>query len=383
MKPGIIFLHSASISRHSTAVRRKLLSGALLWLLLGTLTIVSAQTENRQGPPVRDTGARKAESASQAEPAVRSIDSSSPGVLVTSDSDYRIGPNDVIEIQIEDAPELSGTFRVNVGGSFQMAYLGRVKAGQRTTEELAKLIADRLRDRYLADPRVMIAVKQINSHSFFVQGAVRNAGVFQIEGKPSLLELLTVAGGLAPDHGSTAFIIRRIRQQEDMVVADAVSPATSAPQTQSEEGAVKAQYTLLKANINGLFRGSFDQNMLLEPGDIINVPPTNVFFVAGEVHAPGSFPLKDGTTLRQAISLAQGTNFKAATSRGIIFREKSENGQREEIHVDIGAVMSGKKEDVPIQANDIIIVPNSKMKSVAAPMLSAFGVNMITRVPIR
>jgi hypothetical protein len=51
--------------------------------------------------------------------------------------------------------------------------------------------------------------------------------------------------------------------------------------------------------------------------------------------------------------------------------------------VDIGAVMSGKKEDVPIQANDIIIVPNSKMKSVAAPMLSAFGVNMITRVPIR
>lgn len=45
--------------------------------------------------------------------------------------------------------------------------------------------------------------------------------------------------------------------------------------------------------------------------------------------------------------------------------------------------MNGKKEDVPIQPNDIIIVPNSRMKSVATPLLSAFGVNVITRLPIR
>ena len=43
--------------------------------------------------------------------------------------------------------------------------------------------------------------------------------------------------------------------------------------------------------------------MFLEPGDTVNIPPTDVFFVAGEVNQPGSFPLKDGTTLRQAISL--------------------------------------------------------------------------------
>jgi polysaccharide export outer membrane protein len=135
------------------------------------------------------------------------------------------------------------------------------------------------------------------------------------------------------------------------------------------------------ANINALFKGHFEQDVLLEPGDMINIPPTDVFFVAGEVNAPGSFSLKEGTTLRQAISLAQGTNFKAALSRGIVFRENS-NGKREELHVDIGAVMRGKKEDVAIMANDIIMVPNSATKSIGGAFLKAFGMSTIMRMPI-
>src|SRR5688500_20399470 len=97
--------------------------------------------------------------------------------------------------------------------------------------------------------------------------------------------------------------------------------------------------------------------MFLEPGDIINIPLADVFFVAGEVNAPGEFSLKDGTTLRQAISMAQGMKFEAATSRGIIFRDDP-SGKREEMRIDIGAVMNGKKQDVAIVPNDIIIVPN-------------------------
>ena len=53
--------------------------------------------------------------------------------------------------------------------------------------------------------------KQYNSRSFFIQGAVRNPGVYQSEGKPSLLELITLASGLSETHGSTAFIIRRVK----------------------------------------------------------------------------------------------------------------------------------------------------------------------------
>ena len=86
--------------------------------------------------------------------------------------------------------------------------------------------------------------------------------------------------------------------------------------------------------------------------------------------------------MRQAISLAQGTTFKAALNRGVIFRAEPGTGKQQEIHVDVAAVMSGKKDDITIFPNDVIIVPNSRMKSVSSTLLSAFGVNA-ARLPIR
>jgi hypothetical protein len=50
--------------------------------------------------------------------------------------------------------------------------------------------------------------------------------------------------------------------------------------------------------------------------------------------------------------------------------------------VDIGAVMKGKKDDIPIIANDIIIVPNSRMKSFGGALIKAFGLSTITRMPV-
>jgi protein involved in polysaccharide export with SLBB domain len=92
--------------------------------------------------------------------------------------------------------------------------------------------------------------------------------------------------------------------------------------------------------------------------------------------------LKEGTKLRQAISLAQGTTFSAKSSQGVIFREDPVLGSRREVRVDIGAVMNGKKEDILVQANDVIIIPNSRTKSVGAILLTAFGVNS-ARYPMR
>ncbi|HEX8089743.1 MAG TPA: polysaccharide biosynthesis/export family protein [Blastocatellia bacterium] len=306
------------------------------------------------------------------------------GVLVSLEEDYRIGANDVIDIQIDNAAELSRSFRVTAAGTFLMPYLGRITAQNKTPEELAQYIAGRLRGDYLRDPKVTVSVKEYNSRSFFIQGSVRNPGVYQIEGRPSLLELITLASGLTESHGATAFIIRKIKQPQkaDGQKKDDPPVAAAAPDKDSDtDPDESARYELKSVNINGLLKGRFEQDMFLEPGDIINIPVSDVFFVAGEVNQPGSFPLKEGTTLRQAISLAMGTNFKAATDRGVIFRENA-NGKREEMRVDIASVMSGKREDIPILANDIIIVPNSRMKSVGGALLRAFGLTSITRVPI-
>ena len=199
-----------------------------------------------------------------------------------------------------------------------------------------------------------------------------------------MLELLTLAGGLTDTHGANAYIIRRIKTPEKKEAE--TDPGTTVAENnknteQGSESEDSPKYELQSTNINGLLKGRFDQDVLLEPGDIVNIPPSDLFFVAGEVNAPGSFALKDGTTLRQAISLAQGTNYKAALSRGIIFRENA-SGKREELRVDIGAVMSGKKEDIEIAANDIVMVPNSRTKSFGGALLKAFGLSTVARVPL-
>jgi polysaccharide export outer membrane protein len=322
-----------------------------------------------------------------------------PNIVVSPSEDYRIGPSDVIDILIEDAPELSRTLRVSADGTVMAPFLGRVSAQQKTVDELAKTIADRLRGEYLEDPQVTVTVRQINSRTYFVQGAVRRAGLYQIEGQPSLLKLITIAGGLSENYGSTAYIIREINSIPDQGQSNrdgtesggsrsgnSISTQTARlDPTQpiaSSASSASAKYELVKVNINGLLRGSFDQNVTILPGDIVHIPPTDVFFVAGEVNAPGSFALKEGTTLRQAISLAQGTNFNAAGDRGIIFREDPATGKRDEIKVDIPAVMNGKKADITILANDIVIVPNSRMKVIGSTLLRAFGVNS-ARIPIR
>ena len=307
-----------------------------------------------------------------------------------TEGDYHINPNDVIEIKIEDAPELSGSFQVGSSGFIPMPFLGSINVLKKTPDEVATFIADGLRGRYLKDPRVIISVAQISQRSFFIQGAVRAPGVYQMEGKPNLLRLITIAGGLADNHGSTAFIIREIKNNgADAGKQPSVPPAnnnappppenkTNAANPASEE---IPKYEMIKAHINGLLRGNFEQNILIEPGDIVHIPVTDVFFIAGEVRAPGSYPLKEGTTLRQAISLAQGTKFNAAAKKTVLFREEPGTGKRTEIKVDISAVMSGKKEDIPLLANDIIVVPNSRAKSIGGTILSVFGTSMITRLP--
>jgi polysaccharide biosynthesis/export protein len=313
-------------------------------------------------------------------------------ILTASEKDYRISAGDVIQLQIEDAPELSHIYRVNSSGYIEMPVLGLVEAQRRTTSELAGQITKGLRDEeYLNTPNVLVTIKQYNSQTFLVQGSVRSPGIFQTEGRTSLLTMIGMAGGLTADHGSTVFILRpnktnkpapeadtQISSLQDQTPDPDQSTQTPAGGSGSEPSA-NSNYKLIKVNISALYRGQFDQRV--EPGDIINIPRADVFFVTGEVKSPGSFTLKEGTTLRQAVSLAQGLTFNAKGKRGVIFREDPALGSRQEIRVDISAVVNGKKEDIPLQANDVVIIPNSRTKSIGGMLLQTLGVNS-ARLPV-
>ncbi len=355
-----------------------ILTFVLVFILLG-ITTASAQDDKikkqYQPPPKPSTN--------EATPATT--------VVVSPDEDYLIGASDIIEVKIEDAPELSGTFRLNSKGMFVLPGFGEIFAKKKTTEEVAKGIGEKLRGGYLMKPIVTVTVKQSNSRAFFIQGAIRRPGIYQIEGRPSLIKLITIAGGLADNFGSTAFIIREKKKDESDSASDGSenglikaengsvdentpkqtgTTAVAATDGESDNAAEgEEKYELIKANISNLLKGNFEQNVTIESGDIVHIPLMDIFFVAGEVKAPGSFQLKEGTTLRQAISLAQGTNFDGALSRSVIYRDNQQTGKREEIKIDVGAIMSGKKDDVEIFANDIIIVPNSKTKTVTRSVL--------------
>ena len=334
-------------------------------LLVSGLLDVSAQEPKQSQTPLPPVGGGQAQSTP-----TQSMPIAPTGIIASADEDYRIGPRDVIELYVLRVPELSRQYRVNADGMIEMPFLGRIKAQKKTSRELAAAIADGLRGDYLVDPQVFVIVQQINRR-FFIQGAVRNPGVYTIEGQPSLLELLSLAGGLNSTYSGTAFIFRSRRQRYK---DDAVVSANPKEPSSSDVQPSEPEYELRKANINALLRGEFAENAMLEPGDIVHIPAADVFFVAGEVKAPGSFPLKEGTALRQAISLAQGTNPVAAAPRAIIFREDA-SGQKREIPVDVTAVMRGRNQDVSIIANDIIVVPNNKAKSVVLPVVNAFGIS--------
>ncbi len=320
-------------------------------------------------------------------------------VIVAGSGDYHLAVSDVVEIIIEDAPELSGNYRVNKAGSIPMKYLGSIDVVGKSAEDVTTIIANGLRGRYLKDPKVYITVRQYNSRTFFIQGSVRSPGVYVIEGQPSLFKLISIAGGLGDNHGSTAYIIRETKPSPEQLERERAGiPRSVGQQSAQQSGGPRSssiigqalaesgtdqhttegdsEYEMVTANISGLFRGRFEQNLIIQPNDLVYIPPADVFFVAGEVKAPGQFRLREGTTIRQAISLAQGTTFKAAGERARIFRQDLLTGKLTEIAVDIGAIMNGRNDDVAIMPNDVLMVPNSRMKSVAGAMMMSLGMGI-------
>ena len=86
---------------------------------------------------------------------------------------------------------------------------------------------------------------------------------------------------------------------------------------------------------------------------------TDSFFVFGAVNKPGRVYFEEGISFRKVIPIVQGTKYPSNKCRVLIFREDTASGQWQEINVEIAEIMSGRKEDIPILPNDIIIVIES------------------------
>jgi polysaccharide export outer membrane protein len=109
--------------------------------------------------------------------------------------DYRIGPQDVLDIQVDQVPELSKTFQVDTGGHLLLPLVGQIQASGRTPAELSDDIAQDLKKKYMKDPRVLVGLKEAQGQRVTVDGAVNKPGVYPLAGPTTLLQAVSLGGG--------------------------------------------------------------------------------------------------------------------------------------------------------------------------------------------
>jgi polysaccharide export outer membrane protein len=129
-------------------------------------------------------------------PSMAPPDTTSSGGVYTGVTDYRIGPQDVIEISVFQVPDLNRTVRVNSVGQVSLPLIGSIQAGGLTIQELEKSIGSKLEAKFLQNPQVTAFVKEFTSQRVTVEGAVKTAGIFPLSGRTTLLQTIAMAGGL-------------------------------------------------------------------------------------------------------------------------------------------------------------------------------------------
>jgi polysaccharide export outer membrane protein len=266
--------------------------------------------------------------------------------------DYVIGSGDLLGIEVFDVPELSRDVRVNETGYISVPLLpSKVRAGGLTPFQVQDKLAELLQTNGLVStPQVTVSVKEQHGQPITVIGAVKNPMVIQALRQTTLLQALSQAGGIGDDAGSTVIVTRPVPEVPDSSDPGKAS-APIPPQT----------FTINLADI--LESGDSRFNIPLIGGDVVSVPRAGIIYVVGAVQKPGGFLLQndlDHMTMLKMLSLAGGTTNTAKMKKAVILRKNVDTGERDQVPVDLSKVMDLKAQDVQLQANDILFVPDSK-----------------------
>jgi polysaccharide export outer membrane protein len=248
---------------------------------------------------------------------------------------YRLGPRDLVSIKVFEAPELNVERPVSEEGSLSIPRIGQVDVRGLTEAELAKRVKGLLEANFLQRASVTVEVREFRARPISVIGAVKQPGNLQVAGRLSLLEALTLAGGLAENHGPTLYVLRR------------------ASNGLSDQIAIQVEDLLVKADPR--------VNVPIFSSDLINVTaalPVTIYCL-GEVGQPGAltFSSNERITLLAAIARAGGLTDRAA--RKITIRRQGASPEGEEIVVDFKRILAGKAPDVALEGGDVIVVKES------------------------
>jgi polysaccharide export outer membrane protein len=251
-------------------------------------------------------------------------------------SDYKIGRQDLLEIKVFDVEELDQTVRVADDGSISMPLLGRMVVAGLSKTELEQHIARLLSERFVHDPQVTVFIREYESKKVAVSGAVRKPGTYEMLGAKTLLEMISLAGGLDKDLGKEIIIFR-----------------------QSDDGVTVRMAVDLERLV---YEADPVLNLPIQAGDIVYVPTVERvrIFVSGAVRNPNLYevPRAEPVTVLKAITLAGGTTDRAAEKKVQIIRTDGE-GSRVTLNVNLRKIKRGKLEDPILQKDDLVLIPES------------------------
>ena len=270
----------------------------------------------------------------------------------TPNEAYLIGPRDVIVMAIYAGGEKQQEVELTVSsrGKINVPFIGALKAEGMTLSQLEAAVTNPLARDYFVDPHVNIAIKEYHSLQYYISGAVKAPGLFEMRSRSTLLELIAKAGGVLPERGNVAYILRDSTEQ--VVEGEDVEELISNREP-------------LKVDLKSLLdRGNMRHNLTLKSGDVVYIPLQTAMnlgeskvYVEGEVKEPGVYDYRPGLTAMNACIMAGGFDKFAAPNRTRIIRE--DDDEKMIIKINLNDVKKGEVRDIELKPGDRIHVPES------------------------
>jgi polysaccharide export outer membrane protein len=300
---------------------------ALVLMLWG----VSAHAENKPVPLSNQLQSAKPAAASN--PALPQTIEADAG---SAKDDYQIGILDLLDVKVLYADDISRTVRVDAQGNISLPLVGVIKAEQLTTYQLEQAIAAKLAQDLLQNPQVSVFVKEFTSQRMTIQGAVKRTGVYDFQGKATLLSAISMAGGL--DEKANENLVKVIRRKPG-------------------EAAQTLSFNLESVRLNKI------GDPVLHNGDIVVVEENTPISIQGAVRRSGNYyPRGSGMTLSQIVSQAEGFT-ELADPSDIKVLSQAQGGGVVTMVYNLDKIRDGKLPDPQLRPGDLVLVESSGMKS--------------------
>lgn len=268
---------------------------------------------------------------------------------------YVLGPNDVIMLRVLELDEVSDKpFRVDSDGNINIPLIGKIQAGGMSIEKLEALLTERVKP-YVRKPQVIISIVQFRSEPVFLVGGFKSPGIYPLQGRRTLLDLMTAVGGLQPTASRRLKITRRLEWGR-------IPLATAVEDEEKQVSEVEISLSRLMETVNP------EEDIVLKPYDIIKAPPREMVYVNGAVGRSGPVELQDRDSLSvtQVISMMGGLAPNAKPEKAVVLRPVLDTAKRAEVPVNVKMIMAGKANDFPLLPNDVLVIPGSQTGKLAA-----------------